>query len=164
MSILGRMVFGIHCLKISLLQLGYETPILTVLTDRLAEFVEKDRLDIWESRIGEVAPYALLDTHPDNDLADYETLPLGEAQALKSLYTTMPAELTDLIDSVVNIGESNLYGDMGDHSEDSLTAIQLVTEKVIELGIAIPDVSPYVRSPFTENDGWGFTRSISTFV
>ncbi len=163
-SIRGRMAYGIACLKQVLKQTNNNQPILHLLLDRLTEFVEKDRLDLWEQRIGEVVPYAILDTHPDNIFENYKTISVEEVLKLKTLYESMPNAITDLIDDVVNIGESNLYGGVDQYSQNTLDAILAVLEKMKNLALNPPDIMPYLSSPFSENGGWGYTKNMTGFM
>jgi hypothetical protein len=162
-SIRGRMAFGIKCLEIALLREGFNQPVLSTLLERLKEFVENDRLDIWEQRVGDVAPYSILDDHPENNYQEYETVSIDEIEQLKDIYISMPEAIVNLIDLVIKIGESNLYAGVGDYSEDSFDAISEVVREVRLLNIDLPDVKRYMISPFTEYGGWGYKRSISDF-
>lgn len=163
-SIRGRMAFGTRCLEIALARYGYEEPVLRILLKRLYEFVESEqKLNSWDRRITDVAPMSILDEHPDNYLDEYETITEEQALALKGVYQSMAHEVIDLIDSVIYIGLSNLYGGVDEYSPSSLSKVARVISTMSSLDLPVPDVSPYMMSPFTELGGWGKRRSMSEY-
>lgn len=162
-SISGRVAFGIHCLEAALKQYNYDTPEVRLILARIREFVEKDDLDVWERRVTEIAPSSILDGHPANIFEQYETISLEYLISLKKLYESMQSLLKDLIDAVIDIGKSNLYGGVGAYSEYSLREVDKVIDIMNDLQVPVPESTPYFISPFSENGGWGITRLMSDF-
>jgi len=164
-SILGRMAYSIECLENSILTLKINNIIvesdeamIKLIIDRLWEFTESRDLSVWEQKVVDMSPHVIFDFHENNNFEDYETLSAKEICELKLFYEKCPLYFSDIIDSCVGVGLSNLYGGIVGAAQDSIDKVINIIKIMTENNIKIPDVNGYLRFAF--KDGWGdsFTK------
>jgi hypothetical protein len=129
-SIRGRMALAITCLEKYCNSKDIISDWLNCVMSKLWEFVETDRLDEWEYAIQKMT-----------DTVDQMAL---------------PKPVVDMLDLIVEeIGCGNLYAGTVGCSWDTLKPTVLVLEIALSEGVAIPELWPFLKSPFSENHGWG---------
>ena len=136
-----------------------DTRDLTLVLERMNEFLSTDKLDEWEKRAVEVSPDTIFDNHPDNNFADYETLSVTELIQLKAAYEKLPSAIISLVDSTLSVGLSNLYGGTGLYSEHSLLPTMEVIDLMKRNEYAIPSLEAFTRFTYADNNGWGFPEN-----
>ena len=155
-SIRGRFAFCLACLRNAMRQENVNIESLSILFERMSSFLTTDKLDEWEKQIVDVSPDTIFDTHPDNDFNDYETVTATELVRLKAIYEKIPSAITELIDLIISVGLSNLYGGTSDYSPHSLAPTLKVIELMDSHNYELPLLQQFSRYSFTDNNGWGF--------
>jgi len=154
-SITGRVAFGIKCLEEYLT----ENKIRNVWTNRLIntlwEFTTTKNLSEWDKKISDLTPECILDTHPKNIAENYNSLSESEFQSLKEFYLKVDDKLIYLINLVIDIGTTDLYGATGKHSENTLKSTMEVYKFAQKEINVIPDLNKFNITKFSENGGWG---------
>ena len=160
-SIRGRFAFCMACLRNAMQQEGIPMSKLQQVFDRLNSFLTTTKLDEWEQYVVEISPDTIFDEHPDNDFDDYKTLNRTDLEKMKDIYLTLPKNIVELLDLIVSVGISNLYGGTGEYSEHTLKPAMLVIELMRKAGYKMPDISLYQQYSFQENNGWGNAQNYS---
>lgn len=154
-SINGRIAFAIKCLEEYLI----ENKIRNVWTNRLIntlwEFTTTKNLSEWDKKISDLTPECILDTHPKNIAENYKSLTESEFQSLKEFYLKVDDKLIYLINLVIDIGTTDLYGATGKHSENRLKSTMEVYKFAQKEINAMPDLNKFNITKFSENGGWG---------
>lgn len=161
-SIRGRVAFCAICLEKALSKLDLSSPITEKIVNLLWEFTETNDFVDWERKATEISPDTVLENHPDNNFADYETLSVDYLNELENAYSSMPEEIIELISWSLEAGAANLYGNTGAYSEITLEAVRNGIDIMNKLQIELPDINFLKFSKFQEEFGWGkpFKRSI----
>jgi hypothetical protein len=134
-SINGRMAFGITCLEIYIDNIGMDkTPRISGLIETLWEFVSSTRLDVWESDVKDV---------------------LDELIWSNKEVAKLPERFATLTERVGEIGMRDLYVGTDKHSPQTLEEAMQVVTIMHEAGLPLPDLAPFEKSSFTEQNGWG---------
>ncbi|MCS1350886.1 hypothetical protein [Mechercharimyces sp. CAU 1602] len=141
-SIRGRLAFGITCLE----KVCFEWNVRNTKTDELISnfwlFMEFLGYDDHDQKV-----YDLL---PDDDR------PWVNASQLSYTYLSeeQQRDLTELIDEVLLIGMRNMAGGF---SNDVTLIPTLEVVRILEKNnIKLPDLTPFLKSKVTENEGWGY--------
>ena len=158
-SIRGRYLYGYCCLLNVIKQLGI-SPIYKPLDLALRNFIENDRLDYWEDVIVEFMPSDVLDL--DFPLTQSVVLPANNSSELISYYAAQPIIILNIIEQLVWLGISNLYGAFD--SKWTLSQILEIVKYVKENDIAFPDEMLLTMFPVSEDGGWGYMRKIEPIL
>lgn len=155
-SIRGRVAFGITCLETYFKHLNLqEDSLVRELLEKLWEYVSSNSLDKWEEEIKEYLPYIILDTHSDNKFENYKFLTKSQFIAYQLLYHSLPKTAVSMIDMVAEIAFGNLYGGVVSYSEGTFDDTMVVIDLMNREQMALPDLSLFERSAFSEFHGWG---------
>jgi hypothetical protein len=106
-SINGRVAFGITCLEIMCSHWQISGASVQALLDKMWEFTESNRLDLWEEEVLEYCPGSPVPDEEDADCFGLHHLPDEKQKAF-----------CEMVYKVCEIGTANLYG--GFRSEFSM--------------------------------------------
>ena len=154
-SITGRFAFGVTCLEHYIKEQTLESKWLDRIINVLWEFTTSKDVTDWNKRISELDPNNILDKNPNNKASHYDSLTELEFNELKKYYRGLPKDLLLLIDLVIDIGTSNLYGATGDYSKSTLESTMMVYKFSQEKIDAMIDINKFKVSKFSEQNGWG---------
>ena len=70
-SINGRYVYSYLCLRSAINESGLTEEIPEFLNNVLNEFVESDRLDLWQEKVDELLPSYILDTNHNEESFEF---------------------------------------------------------------------------------------------
>ncbi|MFD2908373.1 hypothetical protein ACFSX9_06460 [Flavobacterium ardleyense] len=154
-SINGRMAFGVKCLETYLIENNIKNIWTERLINTLWEFTSSHNLPEWETKISDLTPECILDTHPENIAEDYKSLSESEFNSLKDFYLKVDDKLIFLINLVIDIGTTDLYGATGKYSENTLKSTMEVYKFCKKELNVLPDLNKFNFTKFSENDGWG---------
>lgn len=154
-SINGRMAFGIRCLEEYLT----ENKIKNIWTERLIntlwEFTSSQNLPEWDAKVSDLTPECILDNHPKNIAENYKSLTESEFKSLKDFYLKVDDKLIFLINLVIDIGTTDLYGATGKHSSYTLKSTMEVYKFAKKELHELPDLNKFNFTKFSESNGWG---------
>jgi len=154
-SIIGRLAFGVTCLEQYIQEQNLESKWLDRIINVLWEFTISKDATGWNNRISELDPNNILDKNPCNKASDYDTLTELEFNELKKYYGGLPKDLLLLIDLVIDVGTSNLYGATGDYSKSTLESTMMIYKFSQEKIDKMIDINKFKISKFSEQGGWG---------
>lgn len=121
-SIRGRVAFALECFKklLSYNNINSNNSLLESFVETLWSFCENYEIEKYEAYINEIAPYSILDEHPDNDFSDLEYISKEQAIFLKEYYSNLPEDLINVMNNLTEIAFGNLYGSTGNYSQITL--------------------------------------------
>lgn len=162
-SIRGRMALGISCLEIAIKELGLsDDNAFECLCSDLWEFVSANNKN-WEEKINRYYPVVLVKNMDWGQINIDKFLSTNKEQESDAICQEMAALFEELIDQVIYIGTSNLYGGTGEYSQWSLEPTLKVLSIMEQLHFRIPNLIPFSKSKFSEVHGWGKKRAPSFF-
>ncbi|MEO8236565.1 MAG: hypothetical protein ABI576_00555 [Flavobacterium sp.] len=136
-----------------------ENKIKNIWTERLIntlwEFTSSKNLSEWDTKISDLTPECILDTHPKNIAENYKSLSESEFKSLKDFYLEVDDKLIFLINLVIDIGTTDLYGATGKHSKNTLKSTMEVYKFAKKELRTLPDLNKFDFTKFSENKGWG---------
>lgn len=164
-SIRGRLAYGALCLEETIRKLSISNELLhTLILPRIWDFTSLKDLSGWDERINEITPCCILEFEPVQEEFDCKTISFETYQRVFDFYSSLPTDITDLIDYVIEIGTANLYGGTGEDSSYTLSPLSQVLDSCMKLGIELPLVEPFRKSKFSEFHGWGNEHLREYFV
>ncbi|WP_299184683.1 hypothetical protein [uncultured Aquimarina sp.] len=162
-SIRGRLAFGVKCLEQYIKEKNLENKHLDKLISVLWDFTTSENLAEWDNKISDLHPNNIVDKHPDNKASDYKSLTESEFIDLKKYYSEISDDLFLLIDLIIDIGTTDLYGATGSYSKDTLQSTMRVYQFAQEKMNEIPNIHKFKISKFSEKSGWGNKIEKSAF-
>jgi hypothetical protein len=154
-SISGRLAFGVKCLEQYLIEKNILNKWLDKLINLMWEFTISEDLSEWDNKISDLDPSNILDTHPDNKASDYKSLTEPEFNELKNYYSNIDNDLLLLIDLIIDVGTTDLYGATGKYSKNTLDSTMRIYNFASEKINKIPEIDKFKISQFSERNGWG---------
>jgi hypothetical protein len=161
LSIRSRMALGITCLERLLKGFAIAHPLCKVI-DHLWEFTSSNQLDDWLDIAYEMAPDCILDPHP-TAIENFSFLSTDFVKELKTTYNSLPDDIIKAIEAVISIGMNNIYSGVENYRPRTLQPLREVLKITQSNEVSIPDIDIFLRSPFSEQDGWGEARSKQFF-
>jgi hypothetical protein len=144
-SIKGRMAMAVRCLERVLERQRLSPSERDALLEEFWAFVEKEDLGAWDRhRRGNEALMAVGDF-----IEQGWELPAGSG--LRDL----PRFVLEMIYKTDELGMGDLYGAVKSYSLETHAALLRVLDLALEHGFDIPPVEPFLKSPFTQERGWG---------
>ncbi len=156
-SIRGRMAFAIQCIDnyIHFKNINNFEAELTLVIDKLKEFLTSNTLDVWDEQVRDLLPSSILDNHPQNNLEDYEYVDFEIAKKLEEAYRSLPIDLINIIDYSAAIGSNNLYECIVGFSSKTLTPLLNIIKVLRASNIELPEIDKYLDYKFIKEEGWG---------
>lgn len=160
-SIRGRTAFSLSCFFVLLekFNLDINSKWIKIYVNYIKNFLLQYDIEKVEYYLNEIAPYSILDNHPNNDFNQYETISFNDATELKSLYENLPNEVIQVMNYIMEVAFGNLYGDTGEYSKITFEATLSIIDILKANNIEIPNLEKFSLSKFEEDDGWGEIRS-----
>lgn len=155
LSIRVRMFYAIECLQKALIEKQLMDKIMSEIVIFLKTYTSSVKLDVWEKIANEIAPSTIMDENENNRFNEYEYISESDAIKLKNEYSLLPCYITDLIDAVIEVGVTNLYGGTDEYSPLTYEAVLNVVNLLLTNNITPPTIKTLPNFLFSENDGWG---------
>lgn len=157
-SIRGRLAFALinfeTFIKKNAPAFFYETGVKRII-DELWNVCVQDNIENVEELVNELAPYSILDNHPDNNFNDYKFLNYEEASKLKRDYLSLPEDIISVINLLTELAFGNMYGSTGEFSVATYEVLEEILEIYNEYNVDLICNKTIENSSFTENGGWG---------
>jgi hypothetical protein len=168
-SIRGRMALGARCFDDVCAHFGIAAPEVRALSDYFWSYTDAEDLGAWESDFPLAASDAwelmVVVADPSKTLgAGWDQTPDPIGQVLPVFLGLPLVVVTMMVIIFDDIGRGNLYSGVVDHSPATRDATLRVLACVQQLGLPLPDLAPFLRSPFTEANGWGEPRPREFFT
>ncbi|WP_156173313.1 hypothetical protein [Chryseobacterium gallinarum] len=158
-SINGRYIYGYLCLN-SFFSSKNTPDLPESLKKDIEEFVSSDRLDIWHENIEEVLPSIIINNSFNSGY--YEIIDEKYYNDLREYYTNIGSDSCNLIENLLNIGASNLFG-----AFDSTISIKYLNNIISILkdnNVYLPDPERVAALNVEEKNGWGNTVSMKDYL
>lgn len=168
-SIRGRMALGARCFDDACAHFGLDAPEIRALSDWFWSFTDARDLGVWEasdpSGITDAQELMMVTTDPAvTHGPSWAQVPDAASQVPAALMR-MPLGLVVMGVLIYDeIGRGNLYSGVVDHSPHTWEATLRMLSCLQQMGLPIPDLQPFLRSPFTEDRGWGDPRPREFFA
>lgn len=168
-SIRGRMALGARCFDDACAHLGLDDPEIRAVSDWFWSFTGSEDLGVWESG----GPEGLMDAYelvhvtanPGITLAPSWADAPDVASQVPPVYLRMPLGMVVMAVLIYDdIGRGNLYSGVAGHSPGTWQATLRVMGCAQRMGVPLPDLAPFLRSPFCEAHGWGEPRPREFFT
>ncbi|RFZ95135.1 hypothetical protein D0C36_06300 [Mucilaginibacter conchicola] len=148
-SINGRYIYCYLCLR-KTVESRSLPDIPKVLDFILKDFTNSSRLDVWQDSANEVLPSWILDQEKNAD--NYKAISYEHALVLRRYYSESQL-LTDVIENLIWLGMSNLYGRFD--SKITFEYVKDIIELMTANNIQLPEFSVVSSHSVDENRGWG---------
>ena len=144
-SVRGRMALATIVLESVLSHFKIKDEEKEPLINIFWQFVEERNLGKWGDDRGEVKILMAIEDFTYSE----KTLPLG------SEFGNMPKFVLEMINAIDWIGLDDLYGTVLGYSPTTHACTVKVLELALCNGFEIPSLDPFLKSPITEQDGFG---------
>ena len=158
-SITGRYIYGYLCL-LQVIKAKQLKPLPIELEKIIIQFVSTNSFDLWQEEVDLFIPSRVIDEN--NDLSANDILPEEIKLNLKKYYLSQPKILIDIIESVIWLGMSNLYGEF--KSEITLPYITDIIKLLINENIELPDFNLINKCSISQRKGWGDITVMDNFL
>ncbi len=98
---------------------------------------------------------------------DYSYLDKKSYEYLYNLYQNIDEKIDFVMTAIFDIGTSHAYSEIVGYGKQSLDELKILIDYMHEKEIPLPDISPFEKFSFDENDGYGNkfdARTISKFI
>lgn len=148
LSIRARIGYGIQCLRLLASHHQLKNSWISDTIDLLAEFTSVEWFHVWEEEVRRrLGP--IMDHFPD---ATGDTL-----------IDAVPPNLLQALLLIEDAATANLYGALSESAPESIEPLLNLAGVLRDTGLTPPDVSRFECSPFSEAEGWGNPRALSSF-
>lgn len=158
-SITGRYIYGYLCL-INFLKDTNDIYLPSELDMLIKEFVESETLDEWQEKIEETLPSFIFEN--DYESGYYEFIDEDFYILLKEYYSTINPSSSMIIENLILLGFSNLYG--GFDSSISMKYLKNIINILILNNSQLPNVKIIERCSVKQRNGWGETVKMDDFL
>src|SRR5688500_18590466 len=162
-SIRGRMALGARCFDDACAYFGLDDPEMRALSDCFWSYTSAMDLGVWETTIPDGAPHVheLMQVTSDPFVTtgpSWKNTPDSASRTPPS-YMRMPLGLAVLVVLIYDeIGAGNLYAGVTYDSPGTRDGTLRMLGCMRQMGLPLPALEPFLRSPFTEDEGWGHPR------
>lgn len=168
-SIRGRMALAARCFDDACAHFGLDDPEMRALSDCFWSFTSTMDMGAWETSIPDGAPQTdeLMKVTSDPSIThgpSWKTAPDSISETPPA-YLRMPFGLAVMVVLMYDeIGRGNLYSGVQDGSRGTWNATLRMLACMRQMGLPLPALEPFLRSPFTEDEGWGLPRPREFFA
>ena len=159
-SINGRYVYSYLCLRSAINESGLTEEIPEFLNNVLNEFVESDRLDLWQEKVDELLPSYILDTNHNEE--SFEFVDYHIIIQIREYYQKHQQIIIDIFENIFNMGLANLYG--GFNSNITMPYLIDIISDLNLFKIKLPVLKTVKDCSVDEHHGWGVRTKISNFI
>lgn len=159
LSIRGRYIYGYLCLQ-NVIELKHLDEVPEELDNVIREFLPTDRLDLWHEKAEELLPSVILNNENAREFYEYNSY--DSVLKLKQYYEVQPQIICDIVEELIWLGISNLYG--GFDTDISFGHLKVIIDLLVKCQIDLPDFNIVKTCSVVERNGWGDRTSMSNFV
>lgn len=158
-SITGRYIYGYLCLIIYLKEKS-DIFLPSKLNVLIKEFVKKNDLEKWHEKAEEILPSFIFEN--EFKTGCYEFIDDEFYFELKRYYSSIDANSLGLIENLLLLGSSNLYGAF--ESDITMKYLLNIIEIIKNNKYNLPDINVVLGCLVTQKGGWGDIVKMEDFI